>query len=90
MRDLAQADAAGAKEKLSYGIIGYVPEGRRRAYVFVSGWKDHVALYPVPADPELATELEPFHKGKGTLWFPLDADLPSDLIRRTTRALLEA
>lgn len=84
VRDLLPA----AREVLSYGIVGYVPEGRKRAFVFVSGWRDHVALYPVPADEALRSELAPFQKGKGTLWFALDAELPADLIRRTVQALV--
>ena len=48
--------------------------------VFVSGWKDHVAIYPVPKDEALLPKLKPYIKGKGTLWFGLDQPLPNDLI----------
>ena len=48
--------------------------------VFISGWKDHVAIYPVPRNPELAAELQPYIKGEGTLWFKLDESLPIDTV----------
>ena len=69
-----------------YGSAGWGFDAKR-ARVYVSGWKDHVAVYPVPDDPDLAAELAPFVRGKGTLWFALGRPLPDDLLRRTVRAL---
>ena len=31
-----------------------------------------MAIYPIPKNPELVAELQPYIKGKGTLWFKLD------------------
>lgn len=76
-----------AKEVVSYGIVGYKIDDKR-ARVFVSGWKDHVAMYPVPHGPELQTKLAPYIKGKGTLWFRLDEPLPASLILKVVEALL--
>ncbi|HRQ86506.1 MAG TPA: hypothetical protein PLY16_00165 [Candidatus Saccharibacteria bacterium] len=76
-----------AQEVLSYGIIGYKIDDKR-ARVYISGWKDHVAMYPTPNDESLQAELKPYIKGKGTLWFALDKDLPNELIKRTVKALL--
>lgn len=86
LRALASEELPEAHEVLSYGIIGYRLDAKR-ARVYVSGWKDHVAVYPVPDDPDLAAELAPFVRGKGTLWFALGRPLPDDLLRRTVRAL---
>lgn len=72
---------------MSYGIIGYKVDDKR-ARVFISGWKDHVAVYPIPDDEDLRDDLAPYKKGKGTLWFPLDQPLPLELIKRTVRSLL--
>lgn len=87
LRGLARAAAPESEEYLSYGIIGYRPAGARRAYAFASGFRDHVGIYPVPKDKALVEELEPYRRGKGTLWFPLDEPLPRDLIVRTYAAL---
>ncbi len=51
--------------------------------MYVSGWKDHGAVYLVPRDEALEAELAPYRHGKGTLWFPLDEPLPRDLLLRT-------
>lgn len=89
LRELVRTAVPQAREVLSYGIVGYKPDPRRRAVVFVSGWSDHVALYPVPKDPDLAEQLTPYRRGAGTLWFPLDQPLPADLIARATAALVD-
>ena len=75
-----------AQEVFSYGIIGYKIDDKR-ARVFISGWKDHTAIYPIPKDEQLQKELKPYIKGKGTLWFPLEEPLPKDLISKTVKSL---
>lgn len=88
LRDLVRATLPDAAEVVSYGVLGY-KTGPGRARVYVAGYRDHVALYPLPADEGLRAELAPYVHGKGTLWFDLDGDLPRDLITRTVRALAE-
>lgn len=75
-----------ANEVYSYGIVGYKIDDKR-ARVFISGWKDHVAMYPIPKNETLRAELMPYIKGKGTLWFPLNAPLPTLLLRKTIQEL---
>ncbi|MHA6525118.1 DUF1801 domain-containing protein [Tessaracoccus sp. G1721] len=87
LRSLVRDALPRADEVFSYGIVGYKPV-KGRARVFISGWKDHVAVYPIPADPQLADELKAYTRGKGTLWFPLSDPLPRDLIRRVVAALV--
>lgn len=87
LRDIVKAEIPQAHEVVSYGIIGYKPNLKKGATVFVSGWKDHVAMYPIPKDEALRDELAPYIHGKGTLWFKLSEPLPEELIRRTVRAL---
>lgn len=87
LRKIAKAELPDAKEVISYGIIGYKIDNKR-ARVFISGWKDHVAVYPVPKDAKLLQELASYQKGKGTLWFGLDKPLPTQLIKKVIRALV--
>lgn len=87
LRELVRGMLPNAKEVLSYGIVGYKVDDKR-ARVYISGWKDHVAIYPVPKSESLQAELKPYIKGKGTLWFPLDTPLPVALLERTVTALL--
>ena len=67
-------------EVLSYGVIGYKPDPKKRAVVFISGWRDLVVICPITRNPELVVELQPYIKGKGTLWFKLDESLPIDTV----------
>lgn len=86
LRALVQHELPTAAEVVSYGIIGYKLDNKRTR-VFISGWKDHVAVYPIPKDETLREQLAPYVKGKGTLWFSLDTPLPIELVRQTVRAL---
>ncbi|WP_022909520.1 iron chaperone [Aestuariimicrobium kwangyangense] len=87
LRSLVRDLLPDAEECLTYGIVGYRTIPGKRARVFVSGWKDHVALYPVPHSDALAGEVAPYVRGKGTLWFGLDDTLPTDLLRRVVAEL---
>lgn len=86
LRHLVKTTLPHAREVLSYGVIGYKIDDKRPR-VFISGWKDHLGVYPIPNDDTLRVELEPYIKGKGTLWFTLHAPLPKQLLQRTIRAL---
>ncbi len=87
LRQLVTETIPQAKEVFSYGIVGYKIDDKR-ARVFISGWKDHLAIYPVPRNPELQEKLAPHIKGKGTLWFKLDEPLPKPLIKKVVEALV--
>lgn len=87
LREIVRTEIPNAHEVTSYGIIGYKSDINRRAKVFISGWKDHVAVYPIPKNEVLRKELEPYIKGKGTLWFKLDGPLPIGLIQKVVREL---
>lgn len=86
LRRLATHTLPNAREVFSYGIVGYKIDDKR-ARVYISGWKDHVAMYPVPNDPSLEADMAPYIRGKGTLWFSLDAPLPEPLIKKIIRRL---
>ena len=86
LRSIVRGEMPTANEVVSYGIVGYKID-QKRARVFVSGWKDYVAMYPIPKNESLRKELEPYVRGKGTLWFGLDEPLPEALIRRVVQEL---
>lgn len=87
LRTLVTSKVPQAKEVVSYGILGYKIDDKR-ARVFASGWKDHVALYPVPRDESLQEEVKKYQKGKGTLWFSLNEPLPKEFIEKVVAALV--
>ena len=49
-----------------------------------------MAVYPVPRNPELVAELQPYIKGKGTLWFKLDESLAIDNVAAKNLVFLES
>ncbi|MCU1617112.1 MAG: hypothetical protein JWO98_4652 [Frankiales bacterium] len=86
IRKIASEVEPGAGERISYGIPAVMLDGWD--VVFYSGWKRHVALYPVPGgDEELDRDLDDHRAGKGTRQFPHDRPLPEDLVRRVVAAL---
>ena len=87
LRSIVKSELPDAREVLSYGVVGYKIDDKR-ARVFISGWKDHVAMYPIPKDELLRAKLSPYIRGKGTLWFRLDTPLDETLIREIVRALV--
>lgn len=88
LRRLVHETLPYSREVMSYGIVGYKID-EKRARVYISGWKDHVAMYPLPKEEVLLVELKPYIKGKGTAWFALDQPLPKKLIKSTVSALCE-
>lgn len=88
LRSLVRRTLPKATEIVSYGVLGYKVD-EKRARVFISGWKDHVAMYPLPKEATLREELAPYIRGKGTLWFTLNEPLPRAVIERAVRDLAE-
>ncbi|MDO5739894.1 MAG: DUF1801 domain-containing protein [Ornithinimicrobium sp.] len=75
-------------EKISYGILTFTLDGRTAFHA--AGYGEHVSLYPVPPDPDLAQRLAPFAAGKGTLKFWHRDELPIELIEDAALALAAA
>jgi uncharacterized protein YdhG (YjbR/CyaY superfamily) len=68
-------------ETISYQIPTFTLDGS--AFVYVAGWKHHIAVYPIPTgDETFEQELAPYRAAKGTLKFPLKQPIPYDLIER--------
>ena len=80
MRDLIRGIAPEASEKIGYGIPTWVLNGN---LVHIAGFARHVSLFPGAEPVEVfASELSGYKTSKGTIQFPLDADLPMELIGR--------
>jgi uncharacterized protein YdhG (YjbR/CyaY superfamily) len=85
VRRTIHAAAPGAGEKISYNIPTVTLDGR--PLIHFSGWKSHIAIYPVPpAEAALTEALAPYRSGKGTLKFPLNRPIPYPLITQITQA----
>ncbi len=81
LRALIKASAPAATETISYAIPTFDLNGKH--LVHFAGYERHVGLYPAPSGLEAFKEdLKPYKQGKGSVQFPLDQPLPTDLIRR--------
>ena len=80
VRATIRSAAPDAKEAIKYAIPTFILHGN---LVHFGGYKHHIGFYPAPAGIDaFDQELAAYRTGKGTLQFPLDKDLPLDLIKR--------
>lgn len=79
MREIIQGVAPEAREKISYRIPTFDLYGN---LVHFAGFENHIGFYPTSSGiARFAAELEPYEHSKGAVRFPLDAELPVDLIQ---------
>lgn len=87
IRSLFKAKLPDAQESISYGIPCYT---KGKAVVYFAGWKNHVAVYPVPDDPDFRTAAAPYWHEKSSLHLRYDDPLPTDLLQELCRRLFSA
>ena len=76
VRDTIHAAVPGAHESISYAIPTFSIGGR--PVVYLSGWKKHISIYPVPElDENIGPQVAPYLSGKSTAKFPLGKPLPT-------------
>jgi uncharacterized protein YdhG (YjbR/CyaY superfamily) len=74
-----------AEERVNYNIPAYalIEGGKREQQIMIAGYENHVGFYPHPTTMEkFENELKDYKRGKGSVQFPLDKPLPTELIRR--------
>lgn len=75
--------APRAEETIKYGIPTYY---LNENLVHFSGCKNHIGFYPTPsAIKKFSKELKGYKTSKGAIHFPLDKQIPSDLISRIVK-----
>ena len=78
LRNIIRSILPEAREVFSYGIPTYDIHGH---VVHFAGYKNHIGFYPAPSGIDNFTEqLAPYKFSKGTIRFPLDKPLPTELI----------
>jgi uncharacterized protein YdhG (YjbR/CyaY superfamily) len=69
-----------ATETISYGIPTLV---LKKNLIHFAGFKNHIGLYALPsANQEFESELQKYKTGKGSIQFPLNEELPIELIEK--------
>lgn len=72
-----------AEETISYQMPTYKLNGNLFHY---AAYKKHIGFYPTPSAIEkFESELSAYKHAKGSIQFPLDEDLPIELIERIIR-----
>ena len=81
IRKIIFSAAPEAKEKISYGMPGFFLNSK--PLVYFAAYKNHIGFYATPNGHEkFAKELSVYKQGKGSVQFPLNKEIPLDLIRR--------
>lgn len=81
MRNAIQKAAPEAEESISYGMPAYKLKGK--ALVYFAGYKNHIGFYATPSGhSEFEKELSIYKQGKGSVQFPVDMELPLELVAR--------
>jgi uncharacterized protein YdhG (YjbR/CyaY superfamily) len=87
LRAMIREIAPEATEKISYGMPAFFQNG---ILVYFAAHKRHIGLYALPKAIEaFADRLASYTTSKGTIQFPIDRDLPLDLIRDILRFRVE-
>ena len=83
LRELIYEVVPEAVETFNYGVPAYtlIDGGKREEQIMMAGYKKHIGLYPHPTTIEhFSKELSKYKNGKGSVQFPLDEELPEELI----------
>jgi len=74
--------APEATEKMSYGMPTFYLKGN---LVHFAAYKNHIGFYPSPSGIfNFIDELKSYKTSKGAIQFPLDKELPIELIQKIT------
>ncbi len=79
----------GLEETISYAIPAF--KHRHKNLVYFAGYKNHVGMYPVPTENPLFEKEFAAYKtsGKGAIRFPLASPMPTKLIAKIVKHMLE-
>lgn len=83
LRALIRQEAPEAEELISYNLPTYKLNG---PLVYFGAFQNHIGFYATPTGHEaFQEELSKYKSGKGSVRFPLNEPLPTDLIRRIVK-----
>lgn len=81
IRTIILNEVPEAEEKISYAMPGYYLN--KKPLVYFAAYKNHIGFYATPTGHErFVHELSPFKQGKGSVQFPLNQEIPYDLIKK--------
>lgn len=83
IRAVIHKAAPDAKEKISYQMPTFALSGN---LVHFAAYKHHIGFYPASSGvSQFESELKGYNTSKGTIQFPLDKEIPYDLITKIVK-----
>ncbi len=83
LRKVIRENAPEAEEKISYGMPTFYLNGNLVHFAAYSG---HIGFYPAPSGIEaFKDELNEYKTSKGAIQFPIDMDIPLELIKKIVK-----
>ena len=80
--------ANNIEESISYGMPAY--KLKNKPIIYFAAYKKHIGIYATPsAHSFFKLELENYKQGKGSVQFPLNQEIPFELIRKIILFKLE-
>lgn len=84
VRALVRLEVPDAEEYFGYGMPGYKLDGK--PLIYFAAFKNHLGIYALPAaHTEFADALQGYKKGKGSVQFPWDTGVPTEVVRGMLR-----
>ena len=81
VREIIKSTITEAEETISYGMPTFKLNGTY--LIYFAGYKNHIGIYPVPNNKEFEEDFSSYKtSGKGTIQFPLNKPIPTDLIKK--------
>ncbi|PKO02394.1 MAG: hypothetical protein CVU43_08170 [Chloroflexi bacterium HGW-Chloroflexi-5] len=87
LRAVIKSEVPDAEERIAYAMPTFSQNGNLVHFAY---FKNHIGFFPAPSGIEnFKDELAKYKTSKGTVQFPLDEDIPMDLVREIVRFRLK-
>jgi uncharacterized protein YdhG (YjbR/CyaY superfamily) len=87
LRAVIKSEVPEAEERIAYAMPTFSQNGNLVHFAY---FKNHIGFFPAPSGIEnFKDELAKYKTSKGTVQFPLDEDIPMDLVREIVRFRLK-
>lgn len=84
IRTIILTEVPEVEERISYAMPGYYL--KKKPLVYFAGYKNHIGFYATPTGHEkFEKELSKYKQGKGSVQFPLNQEIPYDLIKEIVK-----
>lgn len=80
IRSCIKESAPNSEETISYNMPAFK---QKKVLVYFAAYKNHIGFYALPSGNEaFQKEISKYKTGKGSIQFPLNQEIPYDLIKK--------